>query len=84
MTVDLEPQGEEGWQVETHLALPSLPYNQLGTTYTLVKMPDGGEVTGAFSATLKFLVKDVDPNTGEPEGDDGYEDSYVVSRAFLI
>uniref|UniRef100_A0A914XJ47 Coatomer subunit gamma n=2 Tax=Plectus sambesii TaxID=2011161 RepID=A0A914XJ47_9BILA len=75
--VELEPQGEEGWEVETHLALPSLPYNQLGSTYTLVKMPDGGEVTGAFNATLKFLVKDVDPNTGEPEGDDGYEDSYV-------
>ena len=34
-------------------------------------------VTGTFSCTLKFLVKDCDPNTGEPD-DDGYEDEYVV------
>ena len=35
-------------------------------------------VTGTFSCTRKFLVKDCDPNTGEPD-DDGYEDEYVVS-----
>ena len=35
-------------------------------------------VTATFSCTLKFLVKDCDPNTGEPD-DDGYDDEYVVS-----
>lgn len=35
-------------------------------------------VTGSFSCTLKFIVKDCDPNTGEAD-DDGYEDEYVVS-----
>lgn len=30
-----------------------------------------------FSNTLKFLVKDCDPNTGEAEGD-GYDDEYLV------
>ena len=34
--------------------------------------------TSTFSCTLKFIVKDCDPNTGEPD-DDGYEDEYVVS-----
>ena len=37
-------------------------------------------VTGTFSCTLKFKVKDCDPNTGEPD-DDGYEDEYVVSAS---
>jgi len=34
-------------------------------------------VTGGFSCTLKYLVKDCDPNTGEPD-DEGYDDEYVV------
>ena len=34
-------------------------------------------VAGTFNCTLKFVVKDCDPNTGEPD-DEGYEDEYVV------
>lgn len=30
-----------------------------------------------FSCTMKYLVRDCDPNTGEPD-DDGYDDEYVV------
>ena len=35
-------------------------------------------VTCTFTNTLKFVVKDCDPSTGEPD-DEGYEDEYVVS-----
>lgn len=28
---------------------------------------------------MKYLVRDCDPNTGEPD-DDGYDDEYVVSK----
>ena len=35
-------------------------------------------MTGTFACTLKFLVKDCDPQTGEPD-EDGYDDEYVVS-----
>jgi coatomer protein complex subunit gamma len=41
-------------------------------------MNDPNNVTGTFLNTLKFVVKDCDPNTGEPD-DVGYEDEYVVS-----
>ena len=34
-------------------------------------------VTGTFSCTLKFIVKDCDPNTGEAD-EEGYDDEYVV------
>ena len=33
--------------------------------------------TGTFSCTLKYIVKDCDPNTGEVD-EPGYEDEYVV------
>ena len=49
------------------------------TTYTLVKLPDDEAVTTTFTCTLKFIVKDCDPNTGEAD-EEGYEDEYIVSR----
>lgn len=42
-------------------------------------MPEEGNVSGSFSAVLKFQVRDVDPTTGEPESDDFYDDTYAVS-----
>lgn len=35
-------------------------------------------VAGTFSCTMKFTVRDCDPNTGVPD-EDGYDDEYVVS-----
>ena len=39
-------------------------------------------VTGTFLNTLKFTVKDCDPNTGEPDDDVGFDDEYVVSERY--
>ena len=40
-------------------------------------------VTGTFSNTMKFVVKDCDPNTGEAD-EEGYNDEYVVRlRSYL-
>lgn len=35
-------------------------------------------VAGTFSCTLKFTVRDCDPDTGVP-AEEGYDDEYVVS-----
>lgn len=78
--VELNPASDdEGWKVTTTIPLPSLPYSQVGSTYLLLSMPEEGNVTGSFSAVLKFQVRDVDPTTGEPESDDFYDDTYAVS-----
>ncbi|GFS18406.1 coatomer subunit gamma [Elysia marginata] len=76
VTVEMEPA--EGFEVTKYIACPSLPYNKPGTTYTLVRLPaEPTQVTGTFACTLKFLVKDCDPQTGEPD-DEGYDDEYVL------
>lgn len=76
VTVQMDPA--EGFDVLKTIPCPSLPYNKPGTTYTLVRLPEDAQlVTGTFSCTLKFIVKDCDPNTGEPD-DEGYEDEYVL------
>ena len=29
---------------------------------------------------MKFIVKDCDPNTGEPDNEEGYQDEYAVEN----
>lgn len=35
-------------------------------------------ILATFGAVLKFLVKDCDPTTGNPESEDGYDDEYIL------
>ena len=48
-----------------------LAYGTPGTTYTCIQLSeDPTQVTASFSCTLKFMVKDCDPASGEPDDDD--------------
>ncbi|KAJ6656396.1 hypothetical protein lerEdw1_003899 [Lerista edwardsae] len=75
--VQIEPS--EAYSVLRCIPAPSLPYNQPGMCYTLVRLPvdDPTAVACTFSCTMKFTVRDCDPNTGMPD-DDGYDDEYVL------
>uniref|UniRef100_A0ACB8EHU1 Coatomer subunit gamma-1 n=1 Tax=Sphaerodactylus townsendi TaxID=933632 RepID=A0ACB8EHU1_9SAUR len=77
VTVQMEPT--EGYEVVGYIPAKSLQYNQPGTCYTLVMLPeeDPTAVACTFSCMMKFTVKDCDPNTGEAD-DEGYEDEYVL------
>ncbi|XP_066452260.1 coatomer subunit gamma-1 [Eleutherodactylus coqui] len=77
VTVQMEPI--EGYEVICSVAVKSLSYNQPGTCYTLVSIPedDLSAYSCTFSCMLKFTVKDCDPNTGETD-EEGYDDEYVL------
>uniref|UniRef100_A0A3B3H4K7 Coatomer subunit gamma n=1 Tax=Oryzias latipes TaxID=8090 RepID=A0A3B3H4K7_ORYLA len=77
VVVQMEPS--EAYEVEHYLPALSLPYSQPGSCYTLIRLPDDDPtaVSCTFSCTMKYLVRDCDPNTGEPD-DDGYDDEYVL------
>jgi len=79
VTVTMEPS-EEGFQVLRTIPCPRLGYNDQGTTYTIVALSEEEPslVAASFSCTLKFVVKDCDPTTGEADDDEGYEDEYVL------
>merc|ERR1711997_836389 len=48
-----------------------------GVCYVILSTPeDMSDWTGTISPTMKFVVKDCDPSTGEPDCDEGYEDDY--------
>uniref|UniRef100_A0A8C7Y9Y8 Coatomer subunit gamma n=1 Tax=Oryzias sinensis TaxID=183150 RepID=A0A8C7Y9Y8_9TELE len=77
VVVQMEPS--EAYEVEHYIPALSLPYSQPGSCYTLIRLPDDDPtaVSCTFSCTMKYLVRDCDPNTGEPD-DDGYDDEYVL------
>jgi len=83
VTVQMET-GDE-MEVLSCVPCPKLVYDTPGTTYACVGLSeDPTAVAASFSCTLKFVVKDCDPNTGEPDDDEGYEDEYVLEDVELV
>merc|ERR1719480_301751 len=63
-----------------------LEYNSgNGVVYVILATPpDMSDWVGTFSPTLKFVVKDCDPATGEPDSDEGYADEYVLEDLEMV
>jgi len=74
--VKMVPQSPD-FKVEGQIAAPVLTYNVAGTSYVAVKYLTSAYPAGTFTNTLKFVVKEVDPSTGEVD-DSGYEDDYHI------
>lgn len=76
LTIKLD--SSDAYEIISYKPCASLPYNVLGRAYVLVKIPDDPtQVTATFECVMKFIVKDCDPNTGEPDGE-GYNDEYAL------
>ncbi|KAK6946227.1 Coatomer, gamma subunit, appendage, Ig-like subdomain [Dillenia turbinata] len=63
--------------------LRSLPYDTPGQTFVAFEKPEGVPAVGKFSNMLRFIVKEVDPSTGEAE-DDGVEDEYQLEDLEVV
>ncbi|KAJ3298811.1 Coatomer subunit gamma-2 [Borealophlyctis nickersoniae] len=76
---------EDATLLKQELAIPidSLKYDVPGTAYVVFRRPGGVCPTATFSNTLKFIVKDCDPGTGEPD-EEGYEDEYLLEDLELV
>jgi len=77
VTVQVEPA--DAFEVVAYVPCPTLKYNEPGISYACVAIDDEDptDVTTTISCSMKFTVKDCDPNTGEAD-DDGYSDEYVL------
>ncbi|XP_076921637.1 coatomer subunit gamma-2-like [Bidens hawaiensis] len=75
-------EAEEFAEVATK-PLISLPYDAPGQTFVAFEKPEGVPAVGRFSNVLKFLVKEVDPSTGEVE-EDGVEDEYQLEDSEIV
>ncbi|KAJ2312567.1 coatomer subunit gamma, partial [Coemansia sp. RSA 2611] len=65
--------------------IPVLACNEPGTAYVAFERTETDTFpTATFACTLRFVVKECDPATGEPEEDDeGFEDEYSLEAADL-
>ncbi|CAA7399426.1 unnamed protein product [Spirodela intermedia] len=63
--------------------LKSLPYDSPGQTFVAFEKPEGAVSAGKFSNLLKFIVKEVDPSTGEAE-EEGVEDEYQLEEVEIV
>lgn len=82
VTVELET-GDD-FEISAMIPCAKLVYNVPASTYTCVQISDDPtSVTGSFTCTMKFTVKDCDPATGEPD-DDGYSDEYVLEDIDVV
>ena len=75
----MTPESEDGSLEELFtISAAKIPYDQTVSVYVAFKKLDTSEpILATFSNTLKFIIKDVDPQTGE-EDEEGYEDEYMV------
>ncbi|RZC92564.1 hypothetical protein C5167_029341 [Papaver somniferum] len=76
VTVIMDASEAEDFSEVSLKPLASLPYDFPGQTFVAFEKPEG-VVVGKFANTLRFIVKEVDPSTGEAE-DDGVEDEYQL------
>ncbi|GBC03868.1 hypothetical protein RclHR1_05380005 [Rhizophagus clarus] len=86
VTVVMQPESDEGTLVE-EFVIPAqkLAFDQPGSIYVAFKRTNLEEYTlGSFSNTLKFIVKDCDPATGEADEGEGYDDEYLVEDIEIL
>jgi coatomer protein complex subunit gamma len=88
--VTVHMQTDDDDLVKALVPVASIPITKLAigqpeSAYVAFKKVGGKEALpmGTFSASLKFVSKDCDPSTGEPD-EEGYDDSYQVCPLAFI
>jgi hypothetical protein len=70
---------QEGFEEDVSLPLAEMPLNAVGHSWTVLRLAGGPGAmpSGKLGCVLRFMVKEIDPTTGEAE-EEGYEDEYQV------
>ncbi|KAI9102708.1 adaptin N terminal region-domain-containing protein [Phlyctochytrium arcticum] len=86
VVMKLEPSDDESAaelaQVE-NIPIAKLAFDVPSSAYVVYSRPGGICPTANFSNILRFVVKDCDPTTGEPDSEEGYEDEYLLEDVEL-
>lgn len=83
VTVIVDASEAEEFAEVASKPLRSLPYDSPGQTFVAFEKPEGVPAVGKFSNMLRFIVKEVDPTTGDVE-DDGVEDEYQLEDLEVV
>ena len=78
-------EDEEIGHLKPEFCIPAerLIYDTPSSVYIVYSRIGGVTPSGTFSNILKFVVKDCDPNTGEPD-EQGFDDEYQVEDVDVV
>ncbi|CEQ42581.1 SPOSA6832_04398 [Sporobolomyces salmonicolor] len=83
VSVIMSPSEEGELEEDFIIPVPSLGPNSSGIVYvSFTRANPVAFATGSFTNTLKFVSKEVDPESGEPE-EEGYDDEYQIEELDL-
>jgi coatomer subunit gamma len=83
VSVIMQPVADSGLTEDFIIPVPTLSANSPGVVYvSFTREAPDDYATASFSCVLKFVSKEVDPATGEPEAE-GYEDEYQLEEVEL-
>lgn len=83
VSVLMTPSPEAALVEDFIIPIPSLGANSSGTVYVSFTRENPDEYAlGSFGNSLKFVSKELDPESGEPE-EDGYDDEYQIEEVDL-
>jgi len=84
VSVIMQPSEDSGLTEDFIIPLSTLSSrNSPGIVYvSFTRNAPGDYATASFQCVLKFISKEVDPSTGEPEAE-GYEDEYQLEEVEL-
>ncbi|XP_050358445.1 coatomer subunit gamma-2-like [Nymphalis io] len=72
------------YEIKSILPCQKLVYNQPGSVFVVIEYPSSYiDSLGTFGATLEFVVRDCDPNTGLPDPGEGYADTYPLEEFYM-
>ncbi|TPX44374.1 hypothetical protein SeLEV6574_g04537 [Synchytrium endobioticum] len=85
ITTGIESADENAGKMSLATVIPAakLGYGIPQVIYSVFRRPGGICPIAAFSNTMKFVVKDCDPDTGEPDDDQGYNHEYPLDTLEL-
>lgn len=79
VTVVVEPSDGESFQATGEIAVDGITYGTTKNCFAILeRVADSPLSSCTFSCALTFNVVDVDPATGEPEGNAPYPDDYAL------
>lgn len=83
VSVIMQPQTESGLTEDFIIPVPTVTASTPGVVYVSFTRDTPEEyVQASFQCILKFVSKELDPSTGEPE-EEGYEDEYQLEETEL-
>lgn len=83
LTVELAVDEEDGFKVIDRVVCEEVRFGVPGVAYVVLARRNPSVLDGDFGVNLKFTVKDCDPDSGDVDEGEGFQEEYPVENVTL-